>query len=70
MALRDHLGLRKKLKARDWGTIHSYASQHGYKKAEYSVCLGNRLIPSSKVWKEIRRNGFHKKAPGQYLVPK
>lgn len=59
--LRDAFKLRKKLKSDDWGAIHHHAQLQGYAHGGYEVYLNDTRIPWQRVWKEIRRNGFHNK---------
>jgi hypothetical protein len=57
--LRDVLKLRKKLKKEDWKSIHNYVISRDMNPGEYDVLLNGTPIPEKKVWKEIRRNGYH-----------
>ncbi|KAM0814014.1 hypothetical protein AB5N19_14016 [Seiridium cardinale] len=52
--LRDELGLKKKLKAKDWIAIHHELVKKGDRKCE--VHLNGVAIPQWKVKKEIKRN--------------
>lgn len=52
--LRDELGLRKKMKARDWIAVHQQIIARGNRRSE--VYFQGAAIPRMKVKKEIARN--------------
>lgn len=66
--LRDVLRLRKKLKQCDWYLIHHYALSRGYGRREYDVLLNGTQIRPDRVWKEIRRYGYHKETQCESLI--
>ena len=51
--LRDRLGLRKKLKGRDWFAIDQHCTA---RKRESDVCINGVIVPRKKLKKEIQRN--------------
>lgn len=53
--LRDFLGLRKRLRKKEYPIIHSHARSEGWET--YNVYLNGTLIPWEKYWKEYRRSG-------------
>ncbi|KAJ8125861.1 hypothetical protein O1611_g7777 [Lasiodiplodia mahajangana] len=52
--LRD-LGLRKKMKKKDWHTVHQHYVQSGGRHT--AISLNGVRIPWKRAWKEIRRSG-------------
>ncbi|GAB1311929.1 hypothetical protein MFIFM68171_02139 [Madurella fahalii] len=51
--LRDYLGLRKNMKARDWIAVHQQLASRGHRRSAVYLC--GTLIPPRKVVKETAR---------------
>lgn len=55
--LRDELGLRKKLKKKDWPVIYDHVLARREHGKETAIYLNDTQMPWGKAWKEIRRSG-------------
>ncbi|ROW07168.1 hypothetical protein VPNG_07331 [Cytospora leucostoma] len=55
--LRDDLGLRKKLKKKDWPIIYGHVLARREQGKETAIYLNGTRLPWGKAWKEIRRSG-------------
>lgn len=54
--LRDLLHIRKRMKQEDWLPVWTHCRHVKERGATPNVYFQGRLVPWTKVWKEIRRN--------------
>lgn len=54
--LRDVLGLRKKMKMKDWPIIYSHVRPRLEQKKETAIYLNGTRMEWKRAWKEMRRN--------------
>ncbi|KAJ1323234.1 serine/threonine-protein phosphatase 6 regulatory ankyrin repeat subunit B [Microdochium nivale] len=68
--VRDTLGLRKKIKTRDWAAIWAHCRQIQKQDATPVVFFHGRRIPWAKAWKEIRRHGAQRDPAPSVALPR